>query len=185
MKRQIQIIIALVFISFVFSCAAKKHKEKKEEKEKIELESTTNFKVTVAKDVVTDKEVKQKKEDKFEASNIVYTGKKGDSLIVTETNLKTGEKTQKTYKGSGTLAETNIKGALSEVINSNEKTKASENRKEAVATKVDLKTDKSNTEVLVDKETHFSWWWLLLIIYFLILAYRKLVKLNFFKIFLK
>ena len=160
--KLLKTLLAMLLLLFV-SCAVK-HKEKQHEKEAVQLKSTTHSKSTALKETLAIKAVATKKEVEFEVSNVSYQGKKGDSLVITETNLNTGVTTKKTYQGSGTFTQTKTKGATSENIKSTTSNKASQNKAAENQNHLDAKIQRSKSKKLVDKQSFFNWWLLLLLV---------------------
>ncbi|CAM4159013.1 MULTISPECIES: hypothetical protein [Flavobacterium] len=160
--KLLKTLLAMLLLLFV-SCAVK-HKEKQHEKVAVQLKSTTHTKSTALKETLATKALATKKEVEFEVSNVSYQGNKGDSLVITETNLNTGVTTKKTYQGSGTFTQTKTKGSTSENIKSTTRNQASQNKAAENQNHLDAKIQRSKSKKLVDKQSFFNWWLLLLLV---------------------
>jgi len=172
-------IIALVAL-FV-SCGATKHKETRKEEVKIELSENDKSKNETSKDTVSKKQTAHKKEVVAKTKAVVYQGKKGDSLTVTEENLVTGEKKKTTYHGSGTLSETIKEESLKEALKTTEENIGKSSSKSEKENNIKLKASTSSLETIKEKKTSYCWLWLLIVIVVAALAWylNKRFKLFF------
>lgn len=155
--------ILAMFLLFV-SCGATKHKETKKEETKIELSENDKSKNENSKDTISKKEVDHNKELTSKTKAVVYEGKKGDSLIVTEENLVTGEKKKTTYHGSGKLSETTKDEASKENIKSSEENTGKSISKSENENNSKFKASGSSSETIKDKKTSYCWLWLIILL---------------------
>lgn len=180
-SRFLIVAFILLMASMFFSCASTKRKETKKEEVKIELSENDKSKIETSKDTVSKQEVDLKKETSTKSTETIYEGKKGDSLTVIEENLTTGEKTKKTYIGSGKLKEYTKDNFSKEETKINTENSKSESSIIEEESNVNLDASLSKKETIKKKETTYSWWWLLLLLiplFYLNKKYRWFIRLK-------